>query len=93
MHMFSGINTIDVTNDIMEEFYEHLTEYKECDDDDKRLYAYDEIDADDFEQLFGLKVDGNLICVCRILIPIIEHIAKEIDLVQTNWQIVPLKIN
>ena len=93
INMFTGVDTLDGTNDMMEEFYEHLTEFKESGEDDKRLYAYEDIDADDFEQLYGLGVNGNLICVCRILIPIIEYISKEVDWVQVKWQIIPLKMN
>lgn len=93
IHMFFGINEIHETNDILEEFYEHLAEYKRCDEDDKKLHAIDRVELDDYEQLFGLQVNGQIICVCGILIPIIEYIVKEIDWTQGLWQIIPLKFN
>lgn len=93
INMFHGLNTLEDTNDMMEEFYEHMYDYKESDDDGKQLFTLDEVVVDDFEQLFGLKVNDNIICVCGLIIPILEYIVKEIDWVETNWKIIPLKMN
>lgn len=93
INMFHGIDIFEDTNDMMEEFYEHINDYKESDDDNKQLFSPDEITVDDFEQLFGLTVNDNIICICSLMIPILEYIVKEIDWVKINWKIIPLKMN
>ncbi len=90
-HLFHGIETDDQTNDIMNEFMMHITEYKESDEDGRTMYRYNEIDRDDYEQLYGLIVRGELICVCGLLIPILDYIAKEIDWVQEKWKIISIQ--
>lgn len=92
INMFHNIDTIDDTNDMMEEFYEHLTDYKQCDEEYKQIFSPQEAPIDNFEQLFGLKINGKMFCVCALMIPILEYIAKDIDWVKTNWNIIPIKM-
>lgn len=92
-HMFDNVKTDDDTNDIMEEFYEHINQFKESDENIRRIYAYDEINVEDFEQLFVLKVDDKIICACELLFPLLDYIAKEIDWVQCKWKIIPIKMD
>ena len=91
-HMFHDIDEIDGTNDLLEEFYEHLGQFKESEEEDKKLFSPNDINPDSFEQLFGLSVNGKVICVCCLLIPLLDYIVKEIDIVKTQWKIIPLKI-
>ena len=90
IHMFENIEKMDDTNDMMEEFFEHINELKENDIEDRRLRPYDDIDIETTERLFGLKINNKIVCVCKLMIPIMEYIAKDIDWVKTDWQIVPL---
>ena len=92
VNMFCGIDTLDGSNDIMEEFYEHLDDYKNSADDDKQIFAPNEILFDDFEKLFGLKINENIICVCSLMFPLLNYIAEHVDWTHTKWMIVPLKM-
>ena len=91
-NMFSGIETDDNTNDMMEEFFDHMAQFKEASEYDKKIFAPDEIIIDEYDQLFELRIDGFCVCYCAIMIPLIDYIAREIDWVKTNWKIVPVKM-
>lgn len=88
LNMFHSIKTDDETNDTMDEFMEHIKQFYESDDYSKQLISIDDIDVDSYEQLFGLKIDNQIICVCEILYPILDYIAKNVDWVKVNWVIV-----
>lgn len=93
INMFHGVETLDDTNDMMEEFFEHITQSKECTPMERELFSCDEIKIHEFEQLFELKINDTPICACSVLLPLLEYIAKSIDWVKTDWKIVPLKID
>jgi hypothetical protein len=88
INMFTGINEYEETNEIMEEFMDHLMEYKENDENIKKLMNINEINIEDYEKLYGLQIDENIICVCEIFFPIIIYIAKNIDWKNINWKII-----
>ena len=92
IHMFDGIENITDTNEIMEEFADHTHQFSECDIYSKSLYSPTDVNFDDFEQLFGLRVNDNIVCVCEIMLPILMFIAKEMDWVNADWRIVPLNM-
>lgn len=90
INMFTGLDKYEDTNDMMEEFIDHLTQFKESDDDEKRLYNMNEIQKENFEQLFSLRINENIVCVCGILFPILNYIATEIDWINVDWKIIPI---
>jgi len=90
--MFDGIENITDTNNIMEEFEDHITQFTENDNESNMLYCPTEINVDEFEQLFGLKINDNVVCVCVSMMPIIMYIAKEMDWTVVDWKIIPINI-
>ena len=93
INLFHGIEMDDNTNEIMEEFFEHINQFKEATEYDKKIFAPDEIIVDEYEQLFELRIDGCCICYCAIIIPLMDYVAREIDWVKTNWKIIPIKMS
>ena len=88
LNMFHSIKTDDETNDTMDEFMEHLKQFYESDNFTKQLMNVEEVDVDSYEQLFGLKINNKIVCVCEILYPILDYIAKNVDWVKVNWKII-----
>jgi hypothetical protein len=89
--MFANIQT-EETNEIMEELAEHANQYKTYPQECRKIYSPTEINFDDFEQLFGLMINDNIICVCEIMMPLLQYITEEIDWVNVKWQIIPIKV-
>jgi hypothetical protein len=88
LHMFHSIQTEEETNDTMDEFMEHMKQFYESDDRSKQLINAEDIDVDSYEQLFGLKINNQIVCVCEILYPILDYVAKNVDWVKINWKII-----
>jgi len=92
INMFSGLDSICDTNAIMEELLEHIEQYKNSPPECYRLFGFDEIDINDYEQLFGIIIDDNMLCVCELMIPLLKYIAQNIDWNNTDWKIIPIAI-
>jgi hypothetical protein len=90
INMFNGINEYEGTNEIMEEFMDCLQEFKESDENIKRLLNISEIHIEEYERLYGLRINENIVCVCEIVFPIINYISKEIDWANVDWKIIPI---
>ena len=90
INMFDGIKEYEDTNNIMEEFMAHIDEFKTSDENTKKIYGIKEINIENFDQLYGLMIDDDVICVCEILIPLIKHIADNLNFVEVNWKIKPM---
>lgn len=93
VHMFQNIDNMDDTNEIMEEFMDHIAQFNQSSNDDKQLYNPTDIEVDDFEQLFGLKINDNIVCACILMIPLLIFVSHELDWVKTDWKIIPLSIH
>jgi hypothetical protein len=89
-NLFSDIEYYEDSNDIIDEFLLHIDEFKSSSDLDRKLYSIQEINTEDFDQLFGLRVNDNIICCCVLLIPILQYIAKDVDWKHVEWKIVSL---
>ena len=87
-NMFSGIDDYSGTNGIMEEFTDCLAEFRNCDDVNKKLLNVSEIHVEEYEELYGLKINENIVCACEIIFPLINYIAKEVDWVNVDWSII-----
>jgi len=92
INMFHGIETDENTNDMMEEFFEHITQFKEANEYEKQMLAPDNVVIDDYEQLFELRVDSGSVCFCSVMFPLLDYVAREIDWVQCDWKIIPIKL-
>lgn len=92
-NLFQNIENDGDTNDIMEEFYEHMNDFKKSLEYDKKLYTQESINVDEFDTLFGLEINGRIVCVCKILFPILMYIVSDIRWTEVNWKIIPLKYN
>jgi hypothetical protein len=90
--MFDGIEEMCDTNEIMEELLEHIEQYKKSPPECYQLFGVDEVDIEGYEQLFGITIDGKMICVCEIMIPLLQYIALNMDWENVDWKIVPLAI-
>jgi hypothetical protein len=88
INMFHSIQTNDETNDAMEDFMIHLKQFNESDEYTKKLLNVNDIEIESYDQIFGLKINNTIICVCEILFPILDYIAKNIDWVKIDWKIV-----
>lgn len=92
-HLFHQIDKYEDTNEMMEEFAEHISIFNSSDEIEKKMYNLSEIHTEDFEKLYGLKINENIVCVCEILIPLLDYIAKEVDWIQTDWKIISINLD
>jgi hypothetical protein len=100
--MFININNCDEfsTNREMEFVYEIIYKYninlgkdsKLCDIYEPENIKY-YLNDDDYTELYGLSLNGQIIKVCPSLFGIITYIAHEIDWknIDISWTIIPLK--
>lgn len=87
--LFDGICDENECNEIMDTFYEIITEFKES-NDEKKIYFPDEFsNIDNLGELYCLEVDYNIICVCELLFPLIQYVAMNFRC-DDNWSIRPI---
>lgn len=86
-NMFQDIDEYEDTNEILEEFYDHVTECNEVPESCKKLYSPEEINLEQFEQIYGLFINGECICLCEILFPILQYLSEECDWATIDWKI------
>lgn len=91
INMFSGISTMDDLNPIMNEFFAHMDEFNESDEMDRRVYNPSEINTAEYEELYAVCVEGSIVCVSKLLIPIINFISTHIDWYHKKWNIVHIE--
>lgn len=91
-NFFDGVSDENDTNEIMEGFRDLLFEYNESSEDEKQLYKPYEVNLDEFEEIHGLFVGDDLVCICVILFPIIVHLADTVNLDDNTWRIKTRKI-
>jgi hypothetical protein len=91
MHMFSGISTMDDSNPIMDEFFVHMDEFNESDEMRKRIYNPSEINTAEYEELYAVCVEGSIVCISELLIPIIIFISTNVDWRNKKWNIVHIE--
>lgn len=94
-HLFSGIDHEDntSTNSQLEKLYECMYEYRNCDPQKINLLDPHQLDINkikQYDELYGLKNNGNLIKVCQILFPILEYVATFLDYENDNWEIIEI---
>jgi hypothetical protein len=87
-NLFSNIGTYEDTNDMMEELFDHVSMFNESDEETKKLYNLSSIILDEYDHLYGLKIDEKIICVCELLFPILVYVVREIDWTQVPWKII-----
>jgi hypothetical protein len=90
-HLFYDIERADETNDMIVEFREHIQEYSDSGDFEKRLYNPVEADISNFEAVYVLIVDGSIKCFCMTLLPIIIFMLEHVDYEKCNWDITLVK--
>lgn len=86
-NLFQGIDDMEGTNKIMDDFRDYLFEYNECSEDERQLYMPHEVDLDDFDEVFGLFINNELICISVIIFPMLLHLAKTVELDDNTWRI------
>lgn len=90
-NLFNKIENYEDTNDIMEEFYEHLNMFKTSDENMKKIYSPQEFPFETIEELYGLKIEDNIVCICQLLIPLLNYVVENIDWKKEDWIIVTAK--
>ena len=88
--MFDNMKSDNDINEMMKELFAHIHAYKlEEDDNEKKIYGYDEsiYEGDNF---YCLVIDDKRICICKYLFPLLEHIHNNIDSFATEWEIIPI---
>lgn len=89
--LFDALEMYDDCNEIMDTFFEHIQEFKESDESDKKIYSVQEVIVENFEQLYGLKINDDIVCVCGLLIPILDYVARKIDWTKVDWKIISMR--
>jgi len=92
-NMFENIDfdNIESTNRCMEMFYEELLKFQSSTYEDKDcLYLPNEININNFNELYGLYIDNKQKFCSRSLIIIIQYLTT-LDWKNITWSIVPLK--
>jgi hypothetical protein len=87
-NMFHDINYSDLssTNHIMEMFYTDLLKYKKINND---IYVdASEVDFENIDELFGLKVDGEIRYVSQSVISLLHDVVNK---KYNDWFIINLK--
>jgi len=87
-NLFEGIDLMEDSNDMMDEFFEHIDAFKQSSEITRRLYNPSEITISGFEELYALRVDDNIVCLSELLLPILNFMSEHIQWVDKNWQIV-----
>lgn len=88
-NLFSGINLYDKdTGDVIPEFNDAIQEYNESSDFEKKIFSPSEVCLEDFEQLYGLRVDDDIVCVCQTLFSLIRYVAMNIEWAKESWEII-----
>ena len=54
INLFQNIDYYEDINDIIASFFKHISEFKSATDIEKKIFSVQEIDDDDFDNLFGL---------------------------------------
>lgn len=82
MNMFHGIGGEEDTNDIMEEFFGHLHDFKD-ENNDRKIYTYSE----DCDITYVLIINGVKLYKCQIFMPLIKYVATKLDWRGLDWVI------
>lgn len=90
-NLFYDIERFDETNDMIEEFREHINEYNDSSEFEKRLYNTSEADISNFEAVYVLIIDSSIKCFCTTLIPLIIFMLEYIDYEKCKWEITLVK--
>ena len=72
----------------MEELMDHISLFNESDEETRELHDSHSVIVDEFDYLYGLKINNKIVCVCQILFPVLDYIAKRVDWIGTPWKIV-----
>lgn len=89
-NMFVGIEIMNDSNPMMDEFFDVIDIYNECDEYSKKLFNINEINVKDYEELYILSVEGQMICACMTIIPILMHVVQHVDWHHKIWNIVKM---
>jgi hypothetical protein len=84
-HLFQGIEYLDETNDMIEEFRAHIYDFNDSDEGTRHIYGTTEIDPNNFESIYELSVNGDVKCYCQMLIPLINFIIQYVN--DSRWNI------
>lgn len=88
-NLFSDIDNNDITstNIQLEKLYEHIHICKNATELEKKIMNPSDVNINDIDELYTLVIDGSILKVCRILFPILEYIATNINWSKDNWKI------
>lgn len=91
-NLFSDIDDYEGTNNMMEEFYEHLYQFSTSDEYEKSIKSISDVNPDEYDGLYALQINDEIVCVCSLLFPILDYIAQNVEWCTVNWDIMYAKI-